>query len=87
MGGRVLRPRHHRTFDPLPTSPLSRGRPGHPPVRWLLRESLVRVMVVCARVLQLFGASGGAVAAFALVILAVAGLLIAAPDGHSSAQP
>ena len=56
-------------------------------MRWLLREILVRVMVVCARVLQLFGPSGGAVAASALAVLAVAGLLIAAPDGRSSAQP
>lgn len=56
-------------------------------MRWLLREILVRVMVVCARLLQLFGATGGAVAAFALVVLALAGLLIAAPDGRSSAQP
>jgi hypothetical protein len=60
---------------------------GHPPVRRLLREILVRVMAVCAQVLQLFGASGGAIAAFALVTLALAALLIAAPDGRSSAQP
>lgn len=89
----MLRPRDPHTANPHTASPRAPGRPGRlgrpgsPPVRWLFREILVRVMVVCGRLLQLFGASGGAVAAFALIVLAVAGLLIAAPDGRSSAQP
>jgi len=92
----VLRFRYHRAIRRSAASGIS---PGHltarrAPRRLLerflrrsLRQILIRVMVVCVRVIQLFGVGGGAVAASAFIVLVVAGLLVAVPDGRSSPQP